>query len=81
MAENIATSISDHLTQFLIITDHKTSQVLKIIESSLKNSKIWSIKSFLPNLVEIDWNNYLNKDQNNTDSRTEYPRRSFGNKI
>ena len=40
MAENIATFISDHLTQCLIIAVHTTSQVLKIIESSPENSKI-----------------------------------------
>lgn len=81
MAENIATSISDHWTKILIITDHTTSQVLKTVESSPENSKIWSRKSSLPDLVKIDWNNYLNKDQNDTDSRKNYPIKSFGNKI
>ena len=52
MAKNIATSISDNLTQFWIITDHTTSQVLKIIESSPENSKLWSKKYFLPGLVK-----------------------------
>ena len=66
MAGNIATSISDHLTQFLIIRDQTTS-----FENN-KKKKIPIIRrfdkeNFLADLTQIDWNNYLKIYKNDTD--------------
>ena len=65
-AGNIAISISDHLTQFLIIRDQTTN-----FDNSRKKEvpKIWkfSKEHFLAYLTQIDWNNYLKIYNNNRD--------------
>ena len=66
MAGNIATSISDHLTQFLLIRDQTTS-----FENNKKKKvpkfRRFDKEIFLADLTQIDWNNYLKIYKNDTD--------------
>ena len=65
-AGNIANYISDHLTQFLIIRDQRTS-----FENIRKKEvpKIWKFdkENFIADLTQIDWNNYLKIYNSDTD--------------
>ena len=54
---NIATSISDHLTQFPIVTNKKVFPK----KNGLKN---YSKDKFLIDLKQINWNNYSKTNQN-----------------
>ena len=65
-AGNILTSISDHLTQYLLINNQP--------ELSLKNSKKETLKirkfnkrCFLEEFRNIDWDNYLKTYKKDTD--------------
>ena len=55
---NIATSISDHLTQFLIIRDQTTNFDNSGKKEAQKIRK-FSKESFLACLIQIDWDSYL----------------------
>ena len=57
-AGNITTSISDHLTQFLIIRDQTTNFDNNKRKEAPKIRK-FNKENFLADLTKIDWNNYL----------------------
>ena len=65
-AGNIAFSISDHVTQFLIIRNQTTN-----FENNRKKEvpKIpkFNKENFLADLTQIDWNNYRKIYENDTD--------------
>ena len=66
VAGNITTSISDHLTQYLIIKEQTTN-----FEGNRKKGfpdiRKFNKDSFLADLSEINWDNYLKIYKNDTD--------------
>ena len=65
-AGNRATSISDHLTQFLIIID-QTTNFEKYRKKEVPKIQNFEIENFLANLTKIEWNNYLKIGKNDAD--------------
>ena len=66
VAGNITTSISDHLTQYLIIKD-QTTNFESNREKEFPNIWIFNKNSFLADLSKINWDNYLKMYKNDTD--------------
>ena len=69
-AGNIATSIYDHLTQFLTIRDQITNSDNNRKKEVPKIRK-FDKENFLADLKQIDWNNYLKIYKNDTDLSSE----------
>ena len=65
-AGNRATSISDHLTQFLIIIDQTTS-FKKYRKKEVPKIQNFEKENFLADLTKIEWNNYLKIGKNDAD--------------
>ena len=65
-ARNIATCISDHLTQFLIIRD-QTTNFYNNRKKEVSKIRKFNKESFSADLTQIDWNNYLKLYKNDTD--------------
>ena len=63
---NIATSISDHLTQFLIIRD-QTTNFDNNRKKEVPKIRKFDKENFLADLTQINWNNYLKIYKNDTD--------------
>ena len=63
LASNIATSISDHLTQFLITTNENKSLPEKQ-QIQIRTYKNYTKDKFLIYLKQISWNNYVKTNQN-----------------
>ena len=66
MAGNIATSISDHLTRFLIIRD-QTTRFENNMKKEVSEIRKFNRQNFIADLTQIDWNNYLKIYKNDTD--------------
>ena len=60
---NIATSISDHLTQFPITANENKSLPEKE-QIDIQTYRKYTKDKFLIDLKQINWNNYLNTNQN-----------------
>ena len=60
---NVATSISDHLTQFLITTNENKSLPEKE-QIDIQTYRNYTKDKFLIDLKQINWNNYLKTNQN-----------------
>ena len=63
LAGNVATSISDHLTQFLITTNDKKSLPEKE-QIGIRTYRNYTKDKFLIDLKQINWSNYLKSNQN-----------------
>ena len=61
LAGNVATSISDHLIQFLITTNENKSLPEKE-QIDIRTYRNYTIDKFLIYLKQIHWNNYLKRN-------------------
>ena len=63
LAGNVVSSISDHLTQFLITTNENKSLPEKE-QIDIQTYRNYTKDKFLMDLKQINWNNYLKINQN-----------------
>ena len=62
----MATSVSDHLTQFLIIRD-QTTNFDNNRKKEIPEIRKFDKENFLADLAKINWNNYLKIYKSDTD--------------